>query len=628
MLHSLPILDAGVRFRTAGVGDPHAGPPRLLQVEVGSACNLKCRMCPLTAEETLSGSDRSVMKDVVRDQVLALAARVEHVVVSGFGEPLLSPVFLPLLREIDTMGVSTSFTTNGIAVTAAVVAELATLRRLDSVNVSIDSPDPATYTRIRGGKVRLALRGAGLLADGLPPEVHVSVSSVVMADNVAGLIGFADRLAEHGVNRYVLQAQWYEDTSPEDEHALGELIAEHLPRIEAACNRRGIDVFPESRLRLEQQRRTGATAAYRPLADGDRAVRQCYSVWNAPYIDKDGHVFPCCHTATDRDAILGDVRERTLAEIWTGPEYRRVREASLDPQRLPAYCRRCTVAARLDMHPYRMYRAEILPRHLALAGPGPYTVAVRNTGLTAWTRGHRLLVATAGPRDRSSDRAHRTWHEFNRPAKLNEDLVPIGGVGTFTFRLRTVPDSAVERFQVVLEDENWLFGTSFAVDAAAAPADPLPLPAGSDDACFDLELPAELHYEVGQNLSLTATNAGPAHWDRFTEIALQRRDGDVWTDAGHRLDPSAEPVAPGVSVSLRYALRRPIARGDRYALRLGGFQRPIAGEFTVNRPFWRLRGRGAWSILPAAAPQRTDTADHPIVLRMPRPVEEPLRHAA
>ncbi len=88
--------------------------PLYLQVEITSRCNLKCKMCPLTLGTTITSSAEGNLDDASWDDIKQYAQQVGHVLISGYGEPITNVRFLPMLQELDALGVHTSFSTNAI----------------------------------------------------------------------------------------------------------------------------------------------------------------------------------------------------------------------------------------------------------------------------------------------------------------------------------------------------------------------------------------------------------------------------------------------------------------------------------------------------------------------------------
>ena len=83
-----------------------------------------------------------------------------------------------------------------------------------------------------------------------------------------------------------------------------------------------------------------------------------------------------------------------------------------------------------------------------------------NTGTKAWTPTgtNPVRIGTAQPRDRSSAfRPATGWWSANRPAALNQPMIPPGSIGTFVFPV-TVPAGGTtvrEHFQLVADGAAW-----------------------------------------------------------------------------------------------------------------------------------------------------------------------------
>jgi radical SAM protein with 4Fe4S-binding SPASM domain len=434
-----------------------------LQVELTSHCNLKCRMCPLTTGSTLSSAQQGPMGNLVWAEVVRAARLAGEVLATGFGESLTSKETLHRLRELDALGVRIAITTNGTAATPAIAAELAALRNLVHVNVSIDSPDPATYRAIRGGELERALRGTANLAAALAGSNRLTVSSVLMASSLASLVEFPALLAAMGVRTWHLQS--YIDYSTDDgEPGLTRLAgaAGLLDEIRAACDAAGVHLdcaLPE-RLQLELRDPARAKDQYGTLIAAAGATRQCALPWELPYVDKDGRVFPCCFAASTPSAVLGDLREKPLEEIWRGDDYARFRERLVHAVDIPPVCRGCSVTP-LGPHPFAHYGASIVHDECELHDARRLKLVVRNTGSVAWTRASPVNIGTAAPRGGHSYLHHASWFDPTRVARCREDTVAPGDLATYTFQVTDGPRERPGRFQLVAEGVAWLPGTTF-----------------------------------------------------------------------------------------------------------------------------------------------------------------------
>lgn len=424
-------------------------------------------MCPLTAQATLSSVDSGAMSETVWIGVRDAAAHIGEVIVAGFGEALVSVDCLPRLHELDALGVRIGITTNGTPLTRAVSAQLAALRHLVHVNISIDSPDPAVYRNIRGGELGKALQGAQNIVRAMHDPRTVTVSSLLMGDSVASLEDFPAQLASLGVRKWILQGLI--DYSPRSRGVdLGKVAGADaiVERIREAAAQSGVEVVFTLPLRLEEDLRDARRRRWHRLGESFRAsdagTRQCCLPWELPYIDKDGRVFPCCFAATRADAVLGDVRISSIDSIWEGERYQKFRLDLLDASTMPSVCRTCTLAPTGE-HPLRRFSAQIVLEESKLQDPTRIVVVARNTGSEIWTLDSGIHVATSNPRDRESALFHESWLSGNRTASFAEPFVRPGATATFVFRIADRETSQVETFELVADGAAWIPGTRFEV---------------------------------------------------------------------------------------------------------------------------------------------------------------------
>jgi len=453
------------------------GMPSALLVEITSLCNLKCRMCPLTARLTPSGAQPGHMPEEIWRRLVPFATGIRQVMIGGYGEPFASSNCIARLRELDALGVPTSLTTNGTLVTDPVAADLASLAHFTGVNVSIDSPDAAVYHEIRGGQLHRACEGARRLAAALGPE-KVTVSSVMMQTTIGTLAAFPPLLARLGVKKYVLQGliDYTRDVESEELRRRNGL-AERIASIRRACDEAGVELsfaLPD-RVATELGEAGGRLLAGTTAETREPDTKQCTAPWELPVVDKDGRVFPCCYALSNSTAVLGDLRESSPESIWFGTEYERFRHDLLDGRTTPAVCRSCTVVPS-GRHPLARYSARILGQPTFPTG-GRMRLLVRNMGNAAWTERDQILIGTADPRDRPSTLFHPSWIGLNRMTSFVEPSVEPGGVATFEADVARPGDAAIETFQMVVEGQCWVPGTRFRLappaTLAGGPASPV-----------------------------------------------------------------------------------------------------------------------------------------------------------
>jgi radical SAM protein with 4Fe4S-binding SPASM domain len=446
--------------------------PSLIQVEPSSRCNLRCQMCPVTTKGTLSTQNPGVMSDDVWASVRAIGARIGKVLMTGFGEPFLHPDFLDMLRDLDSRGVVIAFSTNGILVTDDIVRQLNKLKNLAHVNVSIDSPDPEVYREVRRGDVHRALAGLKKLVGGLSEgSSRVTVSSVLMAGTAESLLLFPAILHEAGVRKWHIQsmADWNRDLLTW--HLFrGGVPKDYTERIRQTAIEHGVDLVFENpeRIDLEENQPELAVRKFHTKSEtevGDSRV--CNSPWDAPFVDKDGRVLPCCYA--DPTAVMGDLREASFDDIWNGSTYRQFRDDLVSGGRsLPQICANCTIAP-AGTHPRGQFVAELCLEESVLSGVGPFRLVVKNIGVNSWDQASGLRIATAEPKDRPSALSHPAWHSANRVCTFTETIVHPGEKATFEFTGTRHLNSMPETFQLVADGLKWLPHTQFVLKVLALP---------------------------------------------------------------------------------------------------------------------------------------------------------------
>ena len=187
---------------------------RYLRISVTDRCNLRCVYCMPHEGVDWVPHDRIMTLESMA-AVARAAAQIgfDKVRVTG-GEPLVRRNVLELismLRAIPGLEV-VAMTTNGTLL-APVAADLAA-RGLTSVNISLDTLDPARYAaRTRGGRVEEAIAGVrAARTAGLPVKLNVVVSpDENAAEEAADLLALRAFAAEEGcaiqtIRRYDLTA--------------------------------------------------------------------------------------------------------------------------------------------------------------------------------------------------------------------------------------------------------------------------------------------------------------------------------------------------------------------------------------------------------------------------------------
>ncbi len=321
-------------FRAAVLnGQPYR--PLYVKMKLVWGCNLRCGMCNHWRWSREAPLDISRLK-AIADQLAELDCRKVHL--SG-GEPTLHPDLETLITYMSGQGLRVNLTTNATLITRERAKALAAAG-LRGVNVSLDSPDPRLHDRIRGvkGAWKRAVKGFRHLRRGMK-KGKVRINTVVGRLNYTSLIDLPDMAADLGANGLNL--------IPLDDHT-GELqrlskrqIKEYNERIGPVIAEKGLalgliqDVCQAYPFGMtSRQIRLSKKGLY---AHGYYERHPCFAPWTHMLIDHAGRVRVCCMLR--EGPIMGDLRQQSLAEIWTGVTYAALRGSPARP--LFSACRCC-----------------------------------------------------------------------------------------------------------------------------------------------------------------------------------------------------------------------------------------------------------------------------------------------
>ncbi|MCL4806878.1 MAG: SPASM domain-containing protein [Thermoanaerobaculia bacterium] len=332
-------------------------------VEPTNACNLACATCLRNVWSAQSGFMAEETFDAVL-RGLASFPRPPAVFFGGFGEPLAHPRILSMIEAARRAGSTVEMITNGILLGDEVRRALVSLG-LHRLWVSIDGATPAAYRDVRIGDALpeilenlAAFRRLRETSAGLGPRLGLvfvamrrnvgQLPDVVKLGRAAGM----DRLLVTNVLAYTddlkHEVLYDEGLAPGDGDS-PERPGVLLPRLEpSGAVREALAAVVD-----------GGPVDLRPRLSAVRGRNFC------PFVERgttsvrwDGTVSPCLALLYEHDTWLGDrrrhsyasavgnLRERSLAEIWSDPAYVELR------QRLQAFdfspCSSCNTCEMAD----------------------------------------------------------------------------------------------------------------------------------------------------------------------------------------------------------------------------------------------------------------------------------------
>lgn len=292
-----------------------------IYVEPTTRCNLACTTCIRHSwDEKPVDLDYALFAGLVAQ--LRSFPNLESAHFAGFGEPLLHPRIFDMLDAMHEAGVGTEMTTNGLMLDDSAARRLMDVG-LGTLIVSVDGVEPATYGVVRPGadlpQVLHNLRRVARIRDEAGrPRPRLGVEFVAMRSNCQEIADLLRLATEMRLDYVVIS-----NLLPYSQKMAGEILYGDgnfdLPVSPWYHWHWGMERLrlPQMRLRTERLCRFVDRAAFAVTADG--MVSPCYSMMHS----HTEHVLGR-RKRVERWAA-GDLRERSLLDIWTAPEYVRFR---------------------------------------------------------------------------------------------------------------------------------------------------------------------------------------------------------------------------------------------------------------------------------------------------------------
>lgn len=290
-----------VCFAADSAGYPLPEHPSYIALEVTNVCNLACVHCHYRHGVEGYTRDKGYMAVETLELALDQARNLGMTVLMNYdGEPLMHPRFLDYLKRATDLGVETYFNTNATLLTPEKVDQLLSF-----------------YT----GKVFVSIEGGKEWFE----RIRIPAKYETVHKNLEYLIDSNMRLG-HPVGISIGVSN------------LGQPLNERKQLIDTWLHKVDAISFGEvndDSGRIISQPYIGMCPVKRPL---------CIVPWQTCGICHNGDVIPCSifiAKANSRDAILGNIHEQPLVDIWKGERYQRLREALVSQGHIDDLCKRC-----------------------------------------------------------------------------------------------------------------------------------------------------------------------------------------------------------------------------------------------------------------------------------------------
>jgi radical SAM protein with 4Fe4S-binding SPASM domain len=228
-----------------------------------------------------------------------------ELILSGFGEPLLHPRILDMIKLAKSKGVpKVRLTTSAVLLKRDTAKKIICESGLDEIGLSLDASTPETYLKMKRSHDFLRVKNniRGFLDERKKRNLHKPFVKLHMIE-VKPTSAEIDEFIE----------EWQPLMGPGDR-----ILLKYFHDVSGLVEDIG---FPERD--LESQR------------------RPCSQIWGLVYVSWNGDVMPCCIDILKRLRI-GNIEESSIEEIWSGPAMWSLRQTHLrgDYKKIPI-CAQC-----------------------------------------------------------------------------------------------------------------------------------------------------------------------------------------------------------------------------------------------------------------------------------------------
>jgi radical SAM protein with 4Fe4S-binding SPASM domain len=290
--------------------------PRVVRIEPSGACNLRCMHCPTGTSETIK---RGIMSNEVFQRIVEEIGSyrgVDVAVLYHGGEPFLNKNIFKMIEELKRLDIKfIKIVTNGMLVDDEMASKIID-SGLDSIEFSLDGLSPEENDRIRRGcsyrkvistiKKLLTLKSRRGAAK---PEVFIANTQIPSEGDILQGVTVS-------TPKYLLDdlADFVGDVKFKNTYMLK---------------------WPAFDCRGEYKLVEG------PASKGSVPSNYCDNVLEVITIRWNGDVVPCCYDLNS-DYVLGNIMERSLADIWNGRKYRDLRR-SIHARQYTPLCVDCNI---------------------------------------------------------------------------------------------------------------------------------------------------------------------------------------------------------------------------------------------------------------------------------------------
>jgi len=295
--------------------------PIYLEVSPVGGCNHRCTFCSV---EYLGYEAENVLDPEVLKERLGEMGKlgIKSIMYAGEGEPLMHKNLAEIITHAKSSGIDNAITTNATPLTEKFVYEA--LPSITWIKASINAGNAKDYAaihRTREGHFDLVWKNMRRAVEirnelGLDPEEHtLGTQLVLIPENVSGIVDFAKRAKDSGLDYAVIKPYSHHKSSQTRTYEGLRYDQKQFLHMEEELDKLGDDNFEVI------FRRKTMDMLNVPHEDNYTVCPSTPFMWG--YVMATGDVYGCSAYLLDERFRYGNLNEQSFQGIWEGEKRRK-----------------------------------------------------------------------------------------------------------------------------------------------------------------------------------------------------------------------------------------------------------------------------------------------------------------
>lgn len=282
--------------------------PILFEIDPTNKCNHDCPWCSFAQwrSENKDYLCLDAMKKMLKEMKDGGTKAVNW---TGGGEPLMNPNTIDAIKYAKELGLSQGIFTNGSLMNQEKAVILAS--HMTWIRVSIDAYDGDSYAKSHGTHSKAfekTISNVRFLA-GIPNRCTIGIGFVINEQNFSGIVEITTVAKNAGIDYIQFKP---EIRRPGKSQVDPKFFEDSVFPLIAEAEKLSDDKF---NVMVTSYRFKDVLS---PETNHGRSYGKCFSHHFQGAIAADGKVYVCDHHKGEKDYEIGDTKENTLQEVWSG----------------------------------------------------------------------------------------------------------------------------------------------------------------------------------------------------------------------------------------------------------------------------------------------------------------------